>query len=133
MTRSSLLTLDAVINLLLGALLVVFPRGVVSFLGIPGAESAFYPSILGGVLFGIGIALLFERGERRRPMRGLGLKGAIAINLSGGAVLAVWLIAGHLGLPLRGYVVLWTLVVLLVGISAVEIMAHRGQNSEETG
>lgn len=132
MTRSATLTLDAVVNLLLGVLLVFFPRGVVSFLGIPVAESAFYPSILGGVLFGIGIALLLERGEGRRLTRGLGLSGAIAINLSGGAVLAVWLIVGDLGLPLRGYVVLWTLVVLLVGISAVELVARRNQISEGT-
>jgi hypothetical protein len=133
MRRSALLTLDAVMNLALGVLLIFFPRGVVSLLGIPGAESAFYPSILGAVLSGIGIALLLERGEGRRKARGLGLSGAIAINLSGGTVLAVWLVAGDLGLPLRGYVVLWTLVVLLVGISAVELVTHRGRFGEGGG
>jgi hypothetical protein len=133
MKRSSLLTLDAVINLLLGVLLILFPRGVVAFLGIPGAESAFYPGILGGVLLGIGIALLLEKGERRRTTSGLGLGGAIAINLAGGTVLAVWLVAGGLGLPLRGYVVLWALVVLLVGVSTVELVAHRRQPGEGNG
>jgi hypothetical protein len=40
-------------------LLLVFLRSVlVEFLGIPNAVSAFYPSIFGAVLLGIGTALL---------------------------------------------------------------------------
>jgi len=120
MRSSVLLVVDAVINLALGALLVVFPAEFVSTLGVPGSEVAFYPSILGAVLFGIGIALLIER---LRGSGGLGLLGAISINLSGGVALAAWLIWGSLALPLRGRVVLWTLVLLLVGVSSFELMA----------
>ena len=61
MRSSALLTVDAIVNLVLGSLLIVFPTGLVSLLGVPAAEPAFYPSILGAVLFGIGIALLIER------------------------------------------------------------------------
>ncbi|MCP4203153.1 MAG: hypothetical protein GY769_14620 [bacterium] len=68
MSSSSLLSCDAAINLVLGALLLAFPASVVSALGIPAAEVAFYPSILGAVLFGIGIALLIERARgHQRP------------------------------------------------------------------
>ena len=127
MTSSNLLTADAVINLALGALLVVFPTRIVSARGIPGAENAFYPSILGAVLFGIGVALLVER---FRGSSGLGLVGAISINLCGGLVLAAWLGSGALALPVRGQVFLWALVVVLVGISGLELVAQlRGRSA----
>ena len=51
--RSLWLSIDSVINLLLGAFLVVFPRDLVSFLGIPQPGSGFYPGILGAVLIEI--------------------------------------------------------------------------------
>ena len=121
--RTILLTVDAAINLGLGALLLVFPQPVVSFLGLPSTPVAFYPSILGAVLFGIGIALIVERSSRGRTGMGLGLIGAIAINLCGGIALAAWLLFGELGLPTRGAAVLWTLDVLLVGLSGVELVA----------
>ena len=117
--KKLLLLIDAIINLGLGALLVLFPEGVVLALGVPSAESAFYPSILGSVLFGVGLALLLERNSGT----GLGLHGAVAINLSGGLVLGLWLIFGGLQLPLRGEIFLWGLAIVLVGISVVEIMA----------
>lgn len=117
--ESRLLLIDAIINLVLGVLLIFFPGPVVAILGVPGVESAFYPSILGAVLFGIGIALLVERGAGG----GLGLRGAVAINLSGGVVLVFWLLFGHLQLPLRGLVFLWALAAVLVGISTVELVA----------
>ena len=58
MKSATILTLDAAINLALGLLLIVFPRSVMAFLGVPIPESAFYTSILGSVLTGIGLALL---------------------------------------------------------------------------
>lgn len=116
-----LLIVDAAIDLLLGSLLLVFPKNLVAFLGIPGAENAFYPAILGAVLFGIGIALLVEH---LQGAGGLGLLGAVSINMSGGLVLAGWLLFGHLALPPRGLVILWVLVFFLVGISSFELIAH---------
>jgi hypothetical protein len=56
---------------------------------------------------------------------GLGLGGAVAINLCGGIVLFIWLISGALDLPLRGLVFLWALAIVLVGISTVELLTHR--------
>jgi hypothetical protein len=120
MRHSWLLTVDALINLVLGVLLVAFPAGLVSALGVPPAEDAFYPSILGAVLVGIGIALVIARA---RGSSGLGLAGAISINVSAGLVLAAWLLVGSLDIPLRGQVLLWALVVMLVGISSLELLA----------
>lgn len=125
MNRTTLLTIDSIINLGLGALLVVFPRPLVALLGIPEVDSAFYPSLFGGVLIGVGIALWIERGSRRAAARGLGLSGAVAINLCAGGVLALWLLIGNLTLPSRGLVLLWGLVVMLVAISLVELFAER--------
>ena len=42
MNRSLLLTIDSLINLPLGVLLVVFPRDLIAFLGIPESSSAFF-------------------------------------------------------------------------------------------
>jgi hypothetical protein len=38
-------------------------------------------------------------------------------------VLAAWLLIGSLDIPLRGQVLLWALVVILVGISSLEMLA----------
>jgi hypothetical protein len=117
MKSSPVLLVDATINLVLGVLLIIFPQWLVLLLGIPNAMPGFYAGILGGVLFGIGIALLIQY---FRGNDGLGLTGAISINLCAGAVLAGWLCFGNLNLPLRGQVFLWVLVVVLIGISSFE-------------
>lgn len=113
-----LLQIDALINLLLGVLLLLFPEPLVTTLGLPGTDQAFYPGILGAVLFGIGIALLIQL----RSTGGLGLLGAVAINLCGGAALAYWLVFGALSLPAHGVTILWALVLVLVGLSSIELI-----------
>jgi hypothetical protein len=128
MKRSHALIADAVINFILGGLLILlipFPGQISGWLGVPEPDSAFYASIFGGVLIGIGIALVLES-RRKDPgqLVGLGLGGAIAINLSGGIVLLGWLLFGKLGLPLRGSVFLWIVAILLVAISMVELVLH---------
>ena len=87
---------------------------------MPATDTKFYPSILGAVLLGIGVALLIE--FYRKPSRspGLGLNGAIAINLCGAVFLTGWLLSGQLNLPLRAQVFLWTIAVVLVAISGSE-------------
>lgn len=124
MRHANLIKIDAAINLTLGILLLAFPLKLVKALGIPMADPSFYPSILGGVLFGIGLALLIECYRQSNGLNGLGLGGAIAINLCGGFVLALWLLSGRLSLPLRGQIFLWSLVLLLVGLSLIEGIAR---------
>ena len=122
--RKELLAIDGIINLVLGVLLMAFPSGLIRALGIPGGESAFYANILGGVLFGVGVALLIE--SLRPPLRmvGLGLGGAVSINLGGGAVLGLWLASGRLSLSTLGTFVGWGLVIVLVGLSLMELYGH---------
>ena len=81
-----LLLVDSLINLALGVLLLVFSEGLVDFFGVPAAGQTFYPNILGAVLFGIGLALLIECFRKPQGLIGLGLGGAVAINLCGGTV-----------------------------------------------
>lgn len=102
MKRNILLGTDAVVNLLLGAVLVAFPARLIEALGIPTTDSAFYPSIL----------------------------GAVTVNLCGGIVLAVWLVAGGLDLPTRGLILLWLLVVVLVGLSGLELWTQAGRRGQ---
>jgi hypothetical protein len=124
MRHTTLLKIDAAINLILGILLLAFPLKLVKALGMPLAEPSFYPTILGAVLFGIGLALLIECYRQSNGLIGLGLGGAIAINLCGGFVLAIWLLSGSLNLPVRGQIFLWFLVLLLVGLSLIEGFAQ---------
>ena len=118
---NKLLIIDAAINVLLGVLLVFYPKHLISFIGIPVVEQPFYASILGAVLFGIGIALLVQIKD---SANGLGLKSAVIINICGGICLATWLIFGNINVPLRGQIVMWLLVLILVGLSSVEFISQ---------
>jgi hypothetical protein len=125
MKKRNILLIDAIINFVLALLLGIFPKEVISFLGLPVVPNPFYASILGGVFFGIGIALLIARSTKMSNSDGLGLRGAIAINLSGGFVLALWLLFGSLNVPTHGKLIMWALVVILFGISTVELITHK--------
>ena len=133
-TRPKILLLDAFINIVLGLLLATFPKSVVRLLGVPTTDARFYPSILGAVLLGIGLALLIEFYRQPSQSPGLGLHGAIAINLCGAFFLAGWLLSGTLNIPLRGQVFLWTIAVALVIISGSEswLMRRTAANPKST-
>lgn len=120
--RGPLLLADAAINLVLGGVLVTYPGWLVTALGLPPVQSAFYPSLLGAVLLGIGLALLIShRGGRH----GLGIDGAIAINLCGAGALAAWLTRAPAQIPPTGRVTLWAVAVVVLGIAIVELVQRR--------
>jgi len=121
--HARLLLIDGVVNVALGVLLLLVPFGLAEILGVPRSNHDFYPMILGGVILGIGIALLIERYGSTRGIRGLGLGGAIAINLCAATVLLLWLVSGTLALPLRGQIFLWVIVIVVYGIGIAEIAA----------
>ncbi len=129
MKETVILLIDALINLTLGVLLVTFPRNLVSFLGIPDVTNTFYPSILGAVLIGIAIALFIEYMRKPTGIVGLGLGGAVSINLCGVVILLIWLVSGKLHIPLRGQIILWTLALILVIISCFELIMYRKSES----
>ena len=128
--RSQLLTIDGLANLLFGLFLLASPRSFFEALGLPWTNRSLYATILGGVLIGIGFALMLES---RRPggLVGLGLGGAVAINLTAGLVIAGWLLlSGADGGSGVGRIVLWFLVLFLVGLSSAEIVSYRRSNSD---
>lgn len=116
-----LLIVDALVNFVLGALLLIYPEGFLHTLGLPLPETPFFPSLLGAVILGISLALGVEL-LPGIPLRGLGLAGAVCINLTGGLVLALWLLLGDLGLHGRGVMLLWGLVLILFTLSLAEII-----------
>ena len=122
-THKRLLIVDAGINLILGGLLLLYPTGIAAWLGVPQVESSFYPVILGGVLFGIGLALLIEASGGRGRVRGLGIAGAIVINFCGAGVLLIYLVAGALAIPLRGQIMLWAIAILVLMTGVIELLA----------
>ena len=69
-------------------------------------------------------AVLIECYRKQAGMVGLGLGGAVAINLSGGVALILWMIFGDLNIPLRGHFFLWSLAIILVVISSIEVFIH---------
>jgi hypothetical protein len=121
--HKTFLLIDGLVNLILGILLLMFPLGVAEVLGAPLPESNFYPTILGGVIFGIGIALLIEGYGEARGIRGLGLGGAIAINFCGAGILTVWLVFKPLNIPLRGLIILWAIAIVVFGLGLLEVLA----------
>ena len=121
--HKAFLLIDGIVNLILGILLLLFPFGVAETLGVPQPASNFYPTILGGVIFGIGIALLLEAYGQRHRIRGLGLGGAIVINICGAGILALWLIFKSPEIPLRGVIILWVVAVVVLGIGILEVLA----------
>ncbi len=132
MKSSTLLIIDAGINFFLGIfllLLIPFPDLIPQFLGVPQVQQAFYPSIMGAIFIGIGIALIIEScRDNALGSGGLGLAGALAINLCAGAVLMGWLIFGDLDLPIRGLIFLWIIALILVVISSIELIVKRRLN-----
>jgi hypothetical protein len=126
------LLIDAVINLVLGVLLLGFSPAMVELLGVPPSDNYFYPNILGGVFIGIAIALTIEslRKETANYI-GLGLIGAISINMCGGIVLLLWLLSGNLNLPLKGLLFLWILDIILLVISSVELYINLRDNRKQ--
>lgn len=94
-------------------------------LGLPFPISdTFYPSLLGGVLVGIGLALLVQRVWGAAGVVGLGIEGAIVIHLCGAATLVVWLIVGDLDVPVYGYALLWGFAALVLGIALYEMIVR---------
>ena len=122
MAKKHLLVVDGFVNLVLGILLIFFPAQLIPALNLPKVETYFYINILGCVLFGIGVALLLERFNERYHARGLGIGGAIVINLYGAGVLVFWLLFGNLELSLSGAIFLWDIAVVVFGVAMAELL-----------
>jgi len=121
-TRRVALLIDAVINFILGVLLLIYSADLANFLGVPVADSAFFPNLLGAVFIGITSALIIEAFRQNQARSdGLGLFGAICINLYGVIVLVIWLVFGNMDLPVRGMVFLWIIALSVLMVSSLEL------------
>lgn len=124
-TRTKLLTVDGAANLLFEVALLAFPRPVFEAVGLPLAGRGVSPTILGGVLIGIGIALMQESRSKGGNTSGLDLGGAVAINLTAGLAIAGWLLLSETSdLSFLGQILLWVLVLFLVSPSGGEVIAR---------
>jgi len=128
--KNLLLIVDGIINLVLGILMLFFPAQTIHTFNLPKADNNFYINILGGVLFGIGVALLLERFSDRLHISGLGIAGAIAINLCGSGALIAWLLFGNLNLSLGGSILLWGIALIVLGIAIIEIFSKSWKENE---
>jgi len=129
--REKLLAIDAFVNFTLGLTFIFYPQLIVTLIGVEISALSTVINILkatiaifGGVLTGIGIALLLESLHRPKGLVGLGLGGAVVINLCGGIILSGWLIFGNLVIPKLMLVLLWILLAILVVLSVIEIYIH---------
>ena len=120
--KQLLLVVDGIVNFVLGILLMFFPAQLMDAFDLPKVETFFYVNILGAVLFGIGIALLLENFTGKMGITGLGIGGAIAINICGGGALVYWLLFANLDLTPGGAIFLWSIAVIVLGVAAVELL-----------
>jgi hypothetical protein len=125
-----LLTIDGIINLALGILMLFFPTQMIQTFDLPKTDNNFYINILGAVLLGIGVALLIERSREQLRMSGLGIAGAIAINLCGSGTLIAWLLFGNLDLSLGGNILLWSIALIVLGVAIIEIFSKSWKENE---
>jgi hypothetical protein len=128
--KNLLLVVDGIVNLALGILLVIFPTPVMKAFDLPKAENNFYINLLGAVLFGIGVALLIERFSGRLQLRGLGIGGAIVINLFGSGALIAWLLFGNLDLSPGGSILLWGIALVVLGVAIIETFSRSWKENE---
>ena len=118
MIADLLLLADALLFLSMGAILAIVPAGTIAALGLPAGQPGFYRRLLGAALIGIGLAAMMD--ALPGGLSGLGLDGAIAVNLCVALGLAVLLLTGARKSPARGKRLLWLLVLVLLGLSAVD-------------
>lgn len=103
-------------------LLIVFPRDLISFLEVPEPGSVSCPTFLALYSSTLGSRFGWSKGL---TARGLGLGGAIAINLCGALVLAAWLLFGDLALSIKRAGMPWGTVVILIVVSLAAVTSVR--------
>jgi hypothetical protein len=113
-----LLWIETLTKFVPGALLVLAPLATLRVLGLPRPDTGFWPRLAGVLLVGIAGALFLEGTSRGH---GLGLAGAIIVNLSGASLLAALLVLEAGPAYTRGRTAVWLVVCALVTLSVFEI------------
>jgi O-antigen/teichoic acid export membrane protein len=120
-----LLVIDSTVNIVIGIILLCFPLGIGDYLELPKSDNNLYPTILGAIILGIGIALFIEYKYFEKGKRGLGIEGAIIINIIASSALMIFLVFGNLNISLLGTVILWFVGILVFVIGLVEYFRQK--------
>lgn len=115
-----LLLIDSAVNIVIGIILLCFPLGIGDYLELPKSDNYFYPTILGALISGIGIALFIEYKYSEKGKRGLGIDGAIIINIIASSALIIFLVFGNLNISRLGSAILWIVGILVFAIGLFE-------------
>jgi hypothetical protein len=114
-----LLWIETLLKLSAGLALVLVPLSTIKLLGLPPTGSGFWPRLLGALLIGIAGALFLEGSVP--GSRGLGLAGCLIVNFCAVSMMGTLLVLEAGPPSARGRAVMWTIVVLLVWLSVLEI------------
>ena len=121
MREDVVLRADAVLDVALGALLLLAPwNALYESLDLPQADPALYAQVAGGLLVAFGY-LLWIAPRETHLTRGVAAAAALA-NAAGTVVLAAWLLLGDLGLGALGVTLLAALAVALAAFAAAEAL-----------
>ena len=116
-----LLWIEIVLKTSVGALLFLVPRATAKALGLPPVAQSFWPRLVGGALLGIAAAVALGTWLGRPG--GLGLAGAVAINLTAAVVIVAELSLAKDGMAKRGRVLSWLAAGGLGLLGLVELAA----------
>lgn len=114
-----LLWIETLLKLSVGLPLALAPRPTLRLLGLPRAETGFWPRLLGALLIGLAGATFLEGSSP--GSRGLGLQGCVLINFSGVSMMTALLVQDAGPASARGRAMMWTLVILLILLCVLEI------------
>jgi drug/metabolite transporter (DMT)-like permease len=120
-----LLAADALVDALLGALLLFFPQSLVDALGVPAPDPAIYANLAGAVL--IGFAFLLARTIQRPEAGRTVMEAVIVANALSAVVLVIWLTALDNGATATGKAVLGVVAASLAALAALHARALRGR------
>lgn len=114
-----LLWIETVLKLATGIALLALPGPLARAFGLPRDSTGFWPRLLGAVLVGLAAAFVLEGWIGN--VHGLGLAGALAINLATVMALAGLLILGKAAPTRRGRILLWCVVAVLALLALFEL------------
>lgn len=113
-----LLWLETLLKFFPGLLLTLAPVTTARVLGLPRSDGGFWLRSCGALLLGLAAALFLEGTSAGH---GLGLAGAVVVNLCGIAVLAAALVLERGPSSVRGRVAVWLTVCVLLTLVVFEI------------
>jgi len=121
---SQLLWIETLLKFTCGVVLLMAPITAARLLGLPHGNVGFWPRLLGALLAGLAFVIYLEgasgTGGGSGRHAGISLTGIAIINATTVAVLLACIVL-RLVKPVRGIVVLWSIVLVLFGLAVLEL------------